>query len=117
MTCSVATWAATWRGLRSSARCSSAARCGRWRRLFVDLVGSTTLAARRPPTEVVALLNEFFRIVVEAAERHGGWVNKFEGDAALCVFGAPGDLDDPAGAALAAAREIRDRVAAELPDD
>jgi adenylate cyclase len=83
--------------------------------LFVDLVGSTTIAARRPPTEVVALLNDFFRIVVEAAERHGGWVNKFEGDAALCIFGAPGDLDDPAGAALGAAREIRDRVADELP--
>jgi adenylate cyclase len=83
--------------------------------LFVDLVGSTTIAARRPPTEVVALLNDFFRIIVDAAERHGGWVNKFEGDAALCVFGTPGDLDDPAGAALAAAREIRDRVSDELP--
>jgi adenylate cyclase len=83
--------------------------------LFVDLVGSTTIAARRPPTEVVALLNDFFRIIVDAAERHGGSVNKFEGDAALCVFGAPGDLADPAGAALAAAREIRDRVADELP--
>jgi adenylate cyclase len=84
--------------------------------LFVDLVGSTALAARRPPTEVVAMLNDFFRIVVEAAERHGGLVNKFEGDAALCVFGAPGRLDDHAGAALRAAREIRDRVARELPD-
>jgi adenylate cyclase len=83
--------------------------------LFVDLVGSTTIAARRPPAEVVGLLNEFFRIVVEASERHGGWVNKFEGDAALCVFGAPGDLGDPAGAALGAAREIRDRVLEEVP--
>jgi adenylate cyclase len=84
--------------------------------LFVDLVGSTTIAARRPPSEVVALLNDFFRIVVDAAERHGGWVNKFEGDAALCVFGAPGDLEDAAGGALCAAREIRDHVARELPD-
>ena len=84
--------------------------------LFVDLVGSTALAARRPPTEVVALLNSFFQLVVEAAERHGGWVNKFEGDAALCVFGAPTDLDDAAGAALAAARELRDRLASELPE-
>ena len=83
--------------------------------LFVDLVGSTTIAARRPPTEVVAMLNDFFRIVVDAAERHGGWVNKFEGDAALCVFGTPGDLEDPSGAALAAARDVRDNVATELP--
>ena len=57
--------------------------------LFVDLVGSTQLAAERPPEEVVALLNEFFGAVVDAVAEHGGSINKFEGDAALCVFGAP----------------------------
>jgi adenylate cyclase len=84
--------------------------------LFVDLVGSTTLAARRPPTEVVALLNAFFAVVVETVERHGGWVNKFEGDAALCVFGAPTATEDCAADALATARELRDRLKAELPE-
>jgi adenylate cyclase len=83
--------------------------------LFVDLVGSTALAARRPPAEVVDLLNAFFAIVIESVERHGGWVNKFEGDAALCIFGAPTTGDDPAGDALAAAREVRARLARELP--
>jgi adenylate cyclase len=43
-------------------------------------------------------------------ERHGGFVNKFEGDAALCVFGAPVASEDPAGHALAAARQMRDRL-------
>src|SRR6266540_2376310 len=33
--------------------------------LFVDLVGSTELAADRPPGEVVQLLNRFFAIVVD----------------------------------------------------
>jgi adenylate cyclase len=84
--------------------------------LFVDLVGSTALAAHRPPTEVVALLNAFFCLVVDTVERHAGWVNKFEGDAALCVFGAPTSGHDPAGDALAAARELRDGLAAELPE-
>src|SRR5215218_286715 len=84
--------------------------------LFVDIVGSTGLAARRPPTEVVALLNAFFRVVVETVERHGGWANKFEGDAALCVFGAPKVAENPAGAALAAGRDLRDRLVAELPE-
>jgi adenylate cyclase len=78
--------------------------------MFVDLVGSTALAARRPARDVVRLLNDFFAVVVEVVERHGGWVNKFEGDAALCVFGAPGDHPDAAGAALAAARELRRRL-------
>src|SRR5213079_4854 len=83
--------------------------------LFVDLVGSTALAAERPPEEVLALLNRFFGVVVSVVQAHGGWVNKFEGDAALCVFGAPLDIDDPAGCALRAARAMRDRLAAELP--
>jgi adenylate cyclase len=83
--------------------------------LFVDVVGSTTLAASRPPHEVVGMLNAFFGLVVAVVRSHGGWVNKFEGDAALCVFGAPLAIDDAAGAALAAGRELRDRLNAELP--
>ncbi|MGD9527844.1 adenylate/guanylate cyclase domain-containing protein [Pseudonocardia sp.] len=84
--------------------------------LFVDLVGSTTLAARLPPTEVVALLNRFFAVVVEVVESCDGWINKFEGDAALAVFGAPVEHPDPAGRALAAARVLAGRIADELPE-
>ena len=57
--------------------------------VFVDVIGSTRLTLRRRPHEVVALLNRFFALVVEVVEQQCGWVNKFEGDAALCVFGAP----------------------------
>lgn len=75
--------------------------------LFVDLSGSTTMAQRLPPDQVVAVLNEFFSAVVSCAGAERGWVNKFEGDAALCVFGPPGgDLDHAAGA-LRAARRVR----------
>ena len=84
--------------------------------LFVDVMGSTTMAAERPPDEVVRALNTFFGVVVDVVRTHGGWVNKFEGDAALCVFGAPLALDDAAGCALAAARVMRDRLAAEIPE-
>jgi adenylate cyclase len=72
--------------------------------LFVDLVGSTHLASIRAPGEVVILLNEFFRVVVDTVARHGGFVNKFQGDAALAIFGAPIEHPDASGAALAAAR-------------
>lgn len=78
--------------------------------LFVDLVGSTKLAATRPPAEVVHLLNEFFRVVVETVGRHGGFVNKFQGDAALAIFGAPIEHPDASGGALAAARELHDEL-------
>ncbi len=84
--------------------------------LFVDIIGSTALAAERPPAEVVALLNRFFAVVVEVVTAHGGFVNKFEGDGALAVFGAPTDLDDPAGAALGCARELAARLTAEVPE-
>ena len=79
--------------------------------LFVDVVGSTSLVRHTGPEEMVGLLNRFFEIVVDTVESEGGLVNKFEGDAALCVFGAPTDHDDPAGAALRAARRICDAVA------
>jgi adenylate cyclase len=79
--------------------------------LFVDVIGSTTLAATHDPAEVVERLNAFFAIVVDTVSSHGGWVNKFEGDAALCVFGAPTPHPDPAGSALASGRALRFRLA------
>ncbi|MGI9126434.1 MAG: adenylate/guanylate cyclase domain-containing protein [Mycobacterium sp.] len=82
--------------------------------LFVDLVGSTELAATRPPGEVVELLNEFFRVVVDTVQHHGGFVNKFQGDAALCIFGAPLEHPDASGAALASSRELHDELVAVL---
>jgi adenylate cyclase len=80
--------------------------------LFVDITGSTGLALQRGPQETVALLNRFFAVVVDAVSAGGGLVNKFQGDAALCVFGAPNELADPATAALVAARRIIEQVRA-----
>jgi adenylate cyclase len=74
--------------------------------LFIDLVGSTQLAESRPPQEVAEVLNDFFRIVVEAVDEHHGLINKFAGDAALAVFGAPLRTSEPASAALATARAL-----------
>jgi adenylate cyclase len=84
--------------------------------LFVDLIGSTELAAERPPSEVVERLNEFFTVVIEVVEDSGGTINKFEGDAALAVFGAPVPRDDFAACALAAARELARRLPEEVEE-
>jgi adenylate cyclase len=84
--------------------------------LFVDVIGSTTFAATHSPAEVVKALNRFFEVVVDVVAAHGGLVNKFEGDAALCIFGAPLALEDPAANALRAAREMAQRLMAEVPD-
>ena len=72
--------------------------------VFVDLVGSTAMAEVLPPDEVVETLNDFFDVVVRAVDGQGGWVSKFEGDGAMCIFGVPGTQPDHAARALRAAR-------------
>jgi adenylate cyclase len=78
--------------------------------LFIDIVGSTNLVTSRPAADIVGLLNSFFGIVVEEVDRHCGLVNKFEGDGALAIFGAPNHVDCPEDQALAAARCIAARL-------
>ena len=80
--------------------------------LFFDLIGSTAMTQRLPPEEVVALLNDVFTVVVDCVSKEGGWVNKFEGDAALVVFGPPAERVGHAGAALRAARAVRTAMVA-----
>lgn len=74
--------------------------------LFVDVTGSTALAMTRTPAEVAEVFNDFFRIVVAAVDAHNGLINKFQGDAALAVFGAPIASETAAASALAAARTL-----------
>jgi adenylate cyclase len=86
--------------------------------VFVDLVGSTAMAEMLPPDEVVGTLNDFFDVVVRTVDSQGGWVNKFEGDGALCIFGVPGIQPDHASRALRAARLLSaglDRLAHDHP--
>jgi len=78
--------------------------------LFVDMVGSTTFAAEREPRTVVEMLNAFFGAIVTAAGAEGGFVNQFQGDGALCVFGAPDELPDHASRGLSAAARLRREI-------
>jgi adenylate cyclase len=78
--------------------------------MFVDLVGSTALAEVLSPSQVVETLNALFDAVTTAVGAEGGWVNKFQGDGALCVFGAPAAQPDHAARALRAARSLRQQL-------
>ncbi|MCW2787088.1 MAG: hypothetical protein JWP74_3605 [Marmoricola sp.] len=82
--------------------------------LFIDLIGSTAYATERSPAEVVETLNRFLGVVVEEVDAQGGFVNKFMGDAALAIFGAPVEQPDHAGAALRTARRIAARLSEEV---
>jgi adenylate cyclase len=80
--------------------------------MFVDIIGSTALAAERPPDAIVAMVNALFENVIDVVTGAGGLVNQFQGDGALCVFGAPIETPDHAARALRSAVELRRRIVA-----
>jgi adenylate cyclase len=79
--------------------------------MFVDIRDFTPFAEANSAEDTVARLNALFEIVVPAVVDAGGHVNKFLGDGALAVFGAPNDLADHADAAVNAAALIARLVA------
>lgn len=84
--------------------------------MFVDVIGSTSIAMQRPAGEVVELINRFFEVIVNVTASHGGVINKFAGDGAMVVFGAPVPDPDHATHALACARELAAALAREAPE-
>ncbi len=85
--------------------------------LFGDLSGFTSMSETMDPEQVVEVINKFFDTMVDIAERYGGHIDKFMGDALMVLFGAPvAHEDDPLRACLAAVEmlEAMDRFSAEL---
>jgi len=79
--------------------------------VFVDLSGSTALAAGLDPEEMRDILRSYFTVLARRIQRFGGTVDKYIGDAVMAVFGAPVMHEDDAERALGAALAIRDAVA------
>ena len=78
--------------------------------LVADVVGSSRLAIDLDPEVVVAMLNDFFHALGASVDEEGGWVERFEGDGAVCVFGAPAVQPDHAARAVRAAQALRRRL-------
>jgi len=78
---------------------------------FSDVRGFTTLAEALPPERLVELLNAYLSAESDVVERHGGYVDKFVGDAIMAVWGAPVPVEDHAARACRAALEMRARLA------
>jgi adenylate cyclase len=74
--------------------------------LASDIAGFSTLSQELEAEDLVALLNDYFRRMVDIVLEHGGNVDKFQGDGMLVVFGAPVPMEDSAERAVAAARQM-----------
>ena len=56
---------------------------------FCDLVGFTALSERLHPAEIASFLNDHYARLHDIVRAHGGWVDKFIGDAMLAIFENP----------------------------
>jgi class 3 adenylate cyclase/CHASE2 domain-containing sensor protein len=77
---------------------------------FSDVAGFSTFAEKMTPVQLVALMNEYLSAMTDIIEQHGGFVDKYIGDAIVAVFGAPLDDPDHAANAVRAALACRARL-------
>jgi adenylate cyclase len=75
--------------------------------LFSDIRGFTTISEKLTPEEVVALLNPYLAAMTAVIHKHGGTVDKYEGDAIVAFFGEPIHYADHARRAVLATLEMR----------
>lgn len=80
--------------------------------LFSDIRGFTSITEKLGAQGTVALLNDYFSLMIEPIQREQGMLDKFIGDAIMAVFGVPvGHEDDADRAVRAAIGMIRDLAA------
>ncbi len=86
--------------------------------LFADIVGFTAMSSKRPPHEIVAMLNKIFTSFDRLAQEHGVEKIKTIGDAYMAISGAPERVSDHANRiakfALDIQKYIKDEFAGNL---
>jgi adenylate cyclase len=86
--------------------------------LFADLAGFTSFSETHAPTDVIAMLNEYWAASVPIIEAHGGAIEHFAGDGILVLFNAVVDQPDHARQAVACGLDLvrtGDELAAARP--
>ena len=62
--------------------------------LFTDIRGFTPITEQLGPQATVAMLNEYFTLMVDCIQAEGGMLDKFIGDAIMAAFGLPQPAED-----------------------
>lgn len=78
--------------------------------LFADLSGFTALSEHLDPEDVRALQNDLHREMADAVRLYDGFLEKFIGDAALAIFGAPTAHENDPERALRTALGMCERI-------
>jgi class 3 adenylate cyclase len=74
--------------------------------LFVDVVGSISLAERMDPEDWAATMERAMAIMTGAVERYDGWVATHTGDGFMALFGMPTAHEDDPARAVSSALEM-----------
>jgi class 3 adenylate cyclase len=83
--------------------------------LFSDLTGYTSLMKKLDPEEVKAITSRIFDGVRNVINRYEGFIERFEGDGFLALFGVPKAHEDDSIRAIRAACEVHELVEALSP--
>ena len=83
--------------------------------MFVDLVGSTALAARLDPEDMREVIRAYQEACAEVVRRFDGHVAKFMGDGVLAYFGWPRAHEDDAERAVRAGLRASEAVEPATP--
>ena len=75
--------------------------------MFVDIMDFTGLSEDLTAPQTAAFLNEHLTMISDAVEAEGGVVDKFTGDGAMAIWGAPESYDDIADRACRAALAMK----------
>ena len=78
--------------------------------MFSDIRGFTAFSENKDPVDVIQRLNEYLTAMTESILKHGGTLDKYLGDGLMAFFGAPIFYPDHVERAIAAAREIQQKV-------
>jgi adenylate cyclase len=88
--------------------------------LFADVSGFTSLADRLDPEQLLEVIDPVIAALSSVVGRHGGYVEKFAGDALMALFGAPVSHEDDAVRAVRVALAMHaelERIVADLPHE
>ncbi|MEE4311556.1 MAG: adenylate/guanylate cyclase domain-containing protein [candidate division KSB1 bacterium] len=77
---------------------------------FSDIKDFTTYSEKSSPARLVALLNEYLSEMTEIVLHYGGYLDKYEGDAIVAIWGVPVQQEDHAIRACLAALDMQRRL-------